>query len=372
MRNEKDFKKYISEIASDIAEAEVQIGASRVPLKQNKRNFEIKYVDMAQLGKSTKPDKPIDPDDPNPPKTIVPRDNMEDRARKIANKLSMEAQDFIKRVTFTKKRLGGSASKGYTIIFEVLFDSIANGKFVGQVTIPESEKLKPKSGTKGYEYQGSAFGKTTTGSERGRNPKISRDFKDDDSSPSIYEASEDKNKIVAGVVDDKKRFVRLEDVDWIQPSTKVEIKNFLKDLGSLELNESNNNNTEMRNEKEFKKRISEVASKIARLDEYDAEKMNLPDGILTRLNSSITTYADLAQAIIDIMKEITANEPSMQDLETKAGWNTVLQKLELLAGEKKGEEAPGTAPKKGTGSEPDNVTLSESFKRMVKLSRING
>ena len=95
----------------------------------------------------------------------------------------------------------------------------------------------------------------------------------------------------------------------------------------------------MRNEKNFKQKISEIAAKIANVnEEYDAAKMELPSGVLTRLNSSISTYADLAQAIEDIIGEIIKAEPGMKDLETKSGWNVIFQKLSQLSGEKKGDE----------------------------------
>lgn len=97
----------------------------------------------------------------------------------------------------------------------------------------------------------------------------------------------------------------------------------------------------MKNEKNFKQTISEIADRIAGVNEkYDKEKMTLPKGVLTMLNSSISNYADLAIAMNDIMSEIIANEPGMQDLETKSGWNVIFQKLSQLSGKKPGEEIP--------------------------------
>jgi ribosomal protein S17E len=80
------------------------------------------------------------------------------------------------------------------------------------------------------------------------------------------------------------------------------------------------------------------AMTIANVNEaYDDNKMELPSGVLTRLNSSISTYADLAMAIEDIIREIIKKEPSMKDLETKSGWNVIFQKLDQLSGKKKAD-----------------------------------
>jgi hypothetical protein len=76
----------------------------------------------------------------------------------------------------------------------------------------------------------------------------------------------------------------------------------------------------MKNEKEFKKRISEIAAKIAGTvnEEYDSAKINLPDSFKSRINSAIANQKDMAQFIIDMMKEIISNVPGMADLENKS------------------------------------------------------
>lgn len=121
----------------------------------------------------------------------------------------------------------------------------------------------------------------------------------------------------------------------------------------------------MKNEQKFKQKIAEVAAKIAGINEaYDGNKMELPSGVLTRLNSSISTYADLAMAIEDIIREIIKAEPSMKDLENKSGWNVIFQKLDQLSGEKKagGEDVPAidAADEKELGM----PQLQEAFNRI--------
>lgn len=89
----------------------------------------------------------------------------------------------------------------------------------------------------------------------------------------------------------------------------------------------------MKNEKEFKKRISEIAAKIAGVNEdYDASKINLPDSFKARVNSAITNQMEMAQFLIDIMEEIIANEPSLSKLEDKSGWNSISKILKQQAG----------------------------------------
>jgi hypothetical protein len=118
----------------------------------------------------------------------------------------------------------------------------------------------------------------------------------------------------------------------------------------------------MKNEQKFKQKIAEVAAKIAGIKEYDSNKMELPSGVLTRLNSSISTYADLAMAIEDIIREIIKAEPSMKDLENKSGWNVIFQKLDQLSGEKKaGGDVPPEVPAADQKGLPD---LQESFNRI--------
>lgn len=90
----------------------------------------------------------------------------------------------------------------------------------------------------------------------------------------------------------------------------------------------------MKNEKDFKKRISEIAAEIAgNLNEYESGKFNLPDSLKARINSAVANQKDMAQFILDMMQEIIAGEPSMKDIEKMGGWNSISNQLKKLAGE---------------------------------------
>jgi hypothetical protein len=125
----------------------------------------------------------------------------------------------------------------------------------------------------------------------------------------------------------------------------------------------------MKNEQEFKKRISEIAAKIAGTvnEEYESSKINLPDSIKTRINSAIANQKDMAQFILDIMEEIISNEPGMADLENKSGWNSVSAQLKRLAGMSstgKDSETPDVAADDAEKMKlPD---LKESYNRIKR------
>lgn len=146
---------------------------------------------------------------------------------------------------------------------------------------------------------------------------------------------------------------------------------FLEDLAfdQIKEEETENTNNKMRNEKEFKKRISEIAAKIAGVNEaYDAEDTNLPSAALTKLNSVITNSADLAKAIDDIIKEIIAREPGLSKLETMNGWSTIFPILKRLSGEKKGkegeEDVPEVTPEDEKMAGGPKTALQEAFNRI--------
>lgn len=123
----------------------------------------------------------------------------------------------------------------------------------------------------------------------------------------------------------------------------------------------------MKNEQDFKKRISEIAAKIAgNINEYESAKINLPDSFKARINSAIANQKDMAQFILDMMQEIIAGEPGMKDIEKMAGWNSVSTQLKKLAGETAAQkdQTPDVAPddQKKLGL-PD---LKESYDRIKK------
>ena len=90
----------------------------------------------------------------------------------------------------------------------------------------------------------------------------------------------------------------------------------------------------MKNEKDFKKRISEIAAKIAGVNEkYDGSKINLPDSYKTRVNAAVADTRDMALFVLDIMREIVDEESSMKDIENRSGWNNISALLKRAAGE---------------------------------------
>jgi hypothetical protein len=129
----------------------------------------------------------------------------------------------------------------------------------------------------------------------------------------------------------------------------------------------------MKNEQKFKQRIAEVAAKIAGLEEkVDGEKLNLPTAYKTQANSAISTPADLAKALLDIIAEIVANEPSMADLDKKSGWSMIMAKLKDLSGEKAGEEE---VPDVSAEDQKDAAAASANSEKLPQLqeayNRIN-
>jgi hypothetical protein len=118
--------------------------------------------------------------------------------------------------------------------------------------------------------------------------------------------------------------------------------------------------------KDFKTRIAEVAAKIADIDEkVDKAKINLPTAYRNQANSAIAVPADLAALLLDIVDELKAYEPSMQDIDKKAGWNMIMQKLKDLAGFKKGEtdaEVPDVSD--DDTKKMDIPNLGEAFNRI--------
>ena len=123
----------------------------------------------------------------------------------------------------------------------------------------------------------------------------------------------------------------------------------------------------MRNEKNFKQKISEIASKIANINEkVDGEKINLPTAYKTQANSAIAAPPDLAKILLDIINELIAGETSMADLEKRTGWNMIMDRLKSMSGEKKGEEGvPEVTPEdEKEAGKAGMPALQESFNRI--------
>jgi hypothetical protein len=117
----------------------------------------------------------------------------------------------------------------------------------------------------------------------------------------------------------------------------------------------------MKNEKAFKKQISEMAAKIAGpLNEYEAEKINLPASYLTRVNSSITNAKNMAQFLLDIVDEVSMGEPAFQKIEKMAGFNTVVTTLKRIAGETPGNTDASEKPSSPGDAKPEDIVATES------------
>ena len=312
-------------------------------------------------------------------------DVMQKEANKVLAKVSADIEDTIKKATISKKNVGGATSKGELITFTIEFTNMP--KFVGAVKIdpsdvyknspdpdePGSISLNPNapSDEKGFvvrDKKGNVI-KNPTGTPTGFAPVIggikNRDPKK--MFASLKEILRAKPQVKAGFITSGGNIIDLSRVDYIDQSTKDALTAFLNNLATDELKEEDNNEKHnMKNRKDFKEKISEIASKIANVnEEYDAAKMELPSGVLTRLNSSISTYADLAQAIEDIIGEIIKAEPGMKDLETKSGWNVIFQKLAQLSGEKKGgEKVPDVSSTDQKNMGMDLPQLQEAFNRI--------
>jgi hypothetical protein len=127
----------------------------------------------------------------------------------------------------------------------------------------------------------------------------------------------------------------------------------------------------MKNEKDFKKRISEIAAKIAGTvnEEYDSAKINLPDSIKARINSAIANQKDMAQFILDMMGEIISKEPGMADIQNKSGWNSVSAQLKRLAGESSAEkdaETPDVSPEDAEKKGLPSLPMKEAYERIKR------
>jgi hypothetical protein len=294
---------------------------------------------------------------------------IEREAQEVVSKLAADAKDNVKKITLTKKRVGGGASKGEKILFKVEFDNTES--FLGVVTIDPSDlpgpggiRFEPGDGDDGLPkygmYTKRAFQKDDDGNV------IKSKYKSTGNAPvSIKEVRRAGASIKAVFVDTEDgQIKRLEDAKWVEQSTRDAIMDFLASLRRDVLEE--NKNKEMKNEKDFKKQISEIADKIAGIKEYDQDKINLPDSIRAKMNSSIVNTKDLASALLDLLRELSANEPGMEDIENRSFKDvvTLLQRKAGLTTGKDAEQTPDVAS--GDQEKMGLPDLKEAYERIKK------
>ena len=124
----------------------------------------------------------------------------------------------------------------------------------------------------------------------------------------------------------------------------------------------------MKNEKEFKKRISEIAAKIAGTDlkEYGSEKIDLPNSIKAQINSAIADEKDMAQFVLDMIMEIIPNEKALANLENRAGWSGIFKALKTKSGQKPQGDNSTTSDVSKASSDMDLDALKESYNRIKR------
>lgn len=288
MKNEKDFKKRISEIASSIAEEEVGPGQSRVQSKPDFKNILYKGI---KLGPS-----------------------LSDKAMKLTSMMSQDLQDPIKKATISKVDVPSDKGlKGGAIIFRIEFAT--KGTFVGMV---KTDPTDSKPSTEPMNPIPVDYGKMTKNMSPDQIKGMKKDmdlYKDKTVYKKRFDLKEDasadylsKTRSKAIFIDASGARKDIEEVPELKPDT----------VGAA------------------KKLLSAIYTDASTLEnvneEYEKDKINLPDSIKAKINSAITNQKDMAQFILDMMEEIIAKEPGMSDIENKSGWNSVSAQLKRIAG----------------------------------------
>lgn len=103
-----------------------------------------------------------------------------------------------------------------------------------------------------------------------------------------------------------------------------------------------------------------MAAKIAGpLNEYDAAKINLPATFLAKVNSSITNSKNMAQFLLDIIKEVSKEEPAFQKIENMSGFNNIIKSIKIIAGEPGNADA-SEKPSSPSDAKPEDIVAQES------------
>jgi len=358
MKNEKKFKEKIENLAFIIAEEDsFDIGKSR------KRPEPAPFKGISYVGMKLSP-------------------GMEKQAMDVVSKIAADSTDEVKKVTLTKKRIGGSQGRGVSIIFKVDFKNVES--FVGLIELPDSDLYKQPidpdepgsislnpgvptddSGRIARDSSGNIY-KSRTGKSTGFSPVSPGSKSSDPRKMFAYlkEMVRDNPKITAMFVNASGKNRNLKDANFVQPQTKDAIMKFLNDLSKEELMEDNDNkNKNMK--KDFKEKISEIAARIAEgnyeKDDVTEAEAEIPAGVLTQYNSEVQDGATLAKVLIRIINQIIEKEPSLQDLDKRSGWAIIMPKLKVLADPK--QKNPG-AEKSSASDNSDLPALQEAFNRI--------
>lgn len=325
MKNEKDFKKRISEIAASIVKEEIGPGQSRV---QNKPEYnKILY------------------------KGIKLNSNLSNDADKIVKMMSQDLGDTAARASITKMDTPSDKGlKGGTIVFKIDFNS--KGSFIGAVTTsptdskPSTEPLNPTA----VDYS-----KMTKNMSPDQIKAMKKDmdlYKD----RTIYkkkfdlkeEASDDyvsRTRTKATFIDPNGYKQDIESVSELKPDTIGAVKKFLSNL------------------------FTDAATFENVNEKYEGEKYNLPDTILARINSSVANQQDLALAILDLINEILTNEPTMKGIEDKGNWKTIMSLLKTIGGVAKDADNDGPPEVSAADvqqAKKTNSNISEIYNRIKR------
>ena len=289
--------------------------------------------------------------------------SMEQEAKKIVSLLSGEIGDKVKRVFITKKTIqpGVPDSGGAAIIFRIEF--LESPTFVGAVLRDPSDM--PPSG--GMDIKRAAD--KVKGVDLIKRP-VSEAMRGTPSIKTIFVTADGKIE-------------QLLNNDKVSFETKDIIKKFLISLskymdagtpeklrtkGYSQDNKNRQGGQQDAQQEDFKKRISEIAAKIAGVNEkYDGSKINLPDSYKARVNAAVADTKDMALFVLDIMKEIVEDESSMKDIENRSGWNNISALLKRAAGmsaDKDAEETPDVSS--DDQKKLDLPDLKESYDRIKK------
>jgi hypothetical protein len=336
MKNEKNFKKRISEIASSIAKEEIGPGQSRVQNKPPFKNIIYKGVKLDA--------------------------SLNDRAMKLTSMMSQDLQDPVKSASISKVAVPSDQGfKGGAIVFKIEFAT--KGTFFGMVKTDPTDSRPSTSPLNPTDVD---YAKMTKNMSPDQIKGLNKDmdlYKDKTIYKGKYSLKEDASADYLARTGTKATFVGadgtrkdLDNVPELKSDTKGAAKKLLYSIAT--------DASTLEEKDEFEEKISELAAKIAGVnEEYESDKINLPDSIKARINSAIANQKDMAQFILDMMEEIISKEPGMADIQNKSGWNSVSAQLKRLAGVSSSNDNSNVSKEP---SDMDFDALKESYNRIKR------